>query len=305
MISVMSFSRPFAGGTPAPRSLPPILGWTNDHDPPRDSNSRSRFDGGAILHGLLRPDVTVEGGIRVTNRTEAKAAPLRHGSVTSLATEADPAANASAVTGAKIVLIGVKPYMVVDLLREIAPVLEAGTIVVSLAAGITIAAMEEALPDHVAVLRSMPNTPSVVGLGVTGLAAGTRSSDADLAVARSLFACVGDVVTIPEDKIDALSTISGSGPAYVFYLIEEWTRTAVDLGFSEHQAAVLVQGTFRGASELLANDVIAPDELRRRVTSPGGTTEKAVEVLQAADLKGLFDRASAAALARATEIASE
>jgi pyrroline-5-carboxylate reductase len=261
--------------------------------------------GGAILAGLLRPDVFVDGGIRVTNRTEAKAGLLRHGQVTSLATESDPAANASAVTGAKIVLIGVKPHMVVDLLTEIAPVLEPGTVVVSLAAGTTIATMEAVLPASIPVLRAMPNTPAVVGLGVTGLAAGARSSDADLALARSLFACVGEVVTIPESRIDALSTISGSGPAYVFYLIEELTRAAVDLGFTEHQASVMVQGTFRGASELLARDVVEPGELRRRVTSPHGTTERAVEVLQAADLKGLFDRATAAALARAREIASE
>lgn len=261
--------------------------------------------GGAILQGLLSPEVTVEGGLRVTNRSEAKAGALRRGAVTSLATETDPAANASAVTGAKLVLIGVKPYLVVDLLREIAPVLEAGTIVVSLAAGITTAAMEAVLPEHVAVLRSMPNTPAVVGLAVTGLAAGSRSSDADLALARSLFSCVGDVVTIPEEKIDALSTISGSGPAYVFYLIEEMTRAAVDLGFTDHQAATMVQGTFRGASELLAREVIDPAELRRRVTSPGGTTEKAVEVLQRADLKAVFDDAAAAALARAKEIGGE
>lgn len=261
--------------------------------------------GGSILSGLSRPGVVVEGGLRVTNRSEAKAAPLRHGGITSLATETDAAANASAVTGAKLALIGVKPYMVVDLLKEIAPVLEAGTIVVSLAAGITIETMEAVLPPHVPVLRSMPNTPSVVGMGVTGLAGGTRSSDADLALARSLFACVGEVVTIDESKIDALSTISGSGPAYVFYLIEEMTRAAVDLGFTEHQAATMVQGTFRGASELLAHDVIPPEELRRRVTSPNGTTEKAVEVLQSADLKGLFDRATSAALDRARAIASE
>lgn len=260
--------------------------------------------GGAILHGLLRPDVSVEGGVRVTNRTEAKAAQLRHDDVTSLATETDSAANASAVTGAKLVLIGVKPHMVLDLLREIAPVLEAGTVVVSLAAGITTSAMESVLPETVPVLRSMPNTPAVVGLAVTGLAAGSRSSDADLALARSLFACVGDVVTIPEDKIDALSTISGSGPAYVFYFIEEMTRAAIDLGFTPHQAATMVQGTFRGASELLAADVIEPEELRRRVTSPHGTTEKAVEVLQGGGLKELFDRATAAALARAREIAA-
>lgn len=259
--------------------------------------------GGAILAGLLGPDVDLVGGIRVTNRTEAKAAALRHGNVTSLATEIDPAANASAVVGAKIVLIGVKPHLVIDLLHEIAPALEAGTLIVSLAAGITTATMEAALPAHIPVLRSMPNTPSVVGLGVTGLAAGSRSSEADLALARSLFACVGEVVTVPEDKVDALSTVSGSGPAYVFYLVEELTRTAVDLGFTEHQAAVMVRGTFRGAAELLARDVVSPEELRRRVTSPNGTTERAVEVLQSGDLKGLFDRATAAALARAREIA--
>ncbi|RKR73045.1 pyrroline-5-carboxylate reductase [Frondihabitans australicus] len=260
--------------------------------------------GGAILSGLVHPDVTVEGGIRVTNRTEQKAVALRHGGVTSLATETDPAANASAVTGAKIVLIGVKPYMVIDLLREIAPVLEAGTIVVSLAAGITTAAMEEVLPETVPVLRSMPNTPAVVGLAVTGLAAGSRASDDDVALARRLFACVGEVVTIPEDKIDALSTISGSGPAYVFYLIEQLTRTAVDLGFTERQAATMVQGTFRGASELLAHEGLDPAELRRRVTSPNGTTERAVAVLEEGGLAGLFDRATAAALARAREIAA-
>ncbi len=261
--------------------------------------------GGAILAGLLRPDVLVEGGIRVTNRTEAKAAALRHSGVTSLALETDAQANASAVIGAKLVLIGVKPHMVVDLLREIGPVLEPGTVVVSLAAGITTETMEAALPESAVVLRSMPNTPAVVGLAVTGLAPGSRSSDADLALARSLFACVGDVVTVEEDRIDALSTISGSGPAYVFYLIEEMTRAAVDLGFSEHQAATMVQGTFRGASELLAADVIAPEELRRRVMSPKGTTERAVEVLQGASLHELFGRASAAALARAREIAAQ
>ncbi|WP_423919138.1 pyrroline-5-carboxylate reductase [Frigoribacterium sp. 2-23] len=265
--------------------------------------------GGAILSGLLSPDVVVDGGIRVTNRTEAKASALRKSDVSSFATETDPAANASAVVGAKIVLIGVKPHMVVDLLREVSPALEPGTIVVSVAAGITIAAMEEALPDSVSVLRAMPNTPSVVGLGVTGLAAGTRSSDDDLAAARAVFAAVGDVVVVPEDKIDALSTISGSGPAYVFYLIEQMQEAAVALGFTRAQAATMVQGTFRGASELLAaSDLLpkdaAPTELRRRVTSPNGTTERAVAELEAAGLSGVFDRAAAAALARAREIAA-
>jgi pyrroline-5-carboxylate reductase len=112
------------------------------------------------------------------------------------------------------------------------------------------------------------------------------------------------VLEIPEDKIDALSTISGSGPAYVFYLIEELTRTAVSLGFSAGEAATMVNGTFLGAAELLVISGEDPGELRRRVTSPKGTTERAIAELEAADLTSLFDRATAAALARAKELAA-
>jgi pyrroline-5-carboxylate reductase len=264
--------------------------------------------GGAVLAGLLGPDVVVEGGIRVTNRTEAKAGPLRQQGVTSSATETDPGANAAAVEGARLVLIGVKPHMVVDLLAEIAPALEPDAVVVSLAAGVTTATMEAALPASVAVVRSMPNTPSHVGLGVTGLSAGSRSSDDDLALARRLFEVVGDVVVVPESQIDALSTISGSGPAYVYLLVEALQEAAVGLGFTPAQAATMVQGTFRGASELLAvSDLTpaeeAPAELRRRVTSPGGTTERAVAVLEQGGLADLFGRAAQAALARNREIA--
>jgi pyrroline-5-carboxylate reductase len=206
--------------------------------------------GGAILSGLLAPSVTVEGGIRVTNRTEVKAAPLRSDAVTSYALEDEPSANRLAVAGARIVLLGVKPAMVPELLREIAPALAVDAIVVSVAAGVTIQTMEALVPQ--VVLRAMPNTPAVVGRGVTGLSAGTRGGADDLALARTLFETVGQVLEIPESKIDALSTISGSGPAYVFYLIEQLTRTAVSLGFTVSEATTMVNGTFLGASELLA-----------------------------------------------------
>ena len=151
----------------------------------------------------------------------------------------------------------------------------------SVAAGVTVATFESLLPESVAVIRSMPNTPAVVGRAVTGVSAGTRSSDADLALAVSLFETVGQVLVVPEEQIDALSTISGSGPAYVFYLIEQLTAAAVDKGFTAEQAALMVQGTFRGASELLAASDEDPAELRRRVTSPKGTTERAIAVLEA------------------------
>ncbi|MBF4617782.1 pyrroline-5-carboxylate reductase [Clavibacter sp. VKM Ac-2873] len=260
---------------------------------------------GAILGGLLQPGVEVDGDVRVTTRSAASAAALdERDGVAASSVEDDPDANRRAVRGARVVVVGVKPHMVPDLLREIAGDLDPGALVVSVAAGVTIATFESLLPEHVAVLRSMPNTPSLVGRGVTGLAAGTRSSLDDLALAHAVFATVGDVVEVPEERIDALSTISGSGPAYVFLLIEELTRTAEAKGFSPDEARVLVQGTFRGAVELLAASDDEPAELRRRVTSPKGTTERAVEVLQAADLSGLFDRATDAALARARELAA-
>ena len=258
--------------------------------------------GGAILSGLLNPEVEVTGGIRVTNRTVEKAEALAADGVTSLATSANPDANRVAVTGARIVLIGVKPGMVPDLLREVADSLEPDAIVVSVAAGVTIATMEALVPG--AVLRSMPNTPSVVGLGVTGLAAGTRSTDDDLAIVKELFETVGDVLVIPESQINALSTISGSGPAYVYFLIEQLTRTAEGLGFTPEQARTMVDGTFIGATQLLAASDSTPAELRAKVTSPKGTTERAIAELEAADLSAVFDRATAAALARAEELAA-
>lgn len=260
--------------------------------------------GEAILSGLLQPDVTVDGGIRVTNRTEAKAASLRSDAVLSYATESDPAANLAAVAGARIVLVAVKPQMVPDLLREIGSALDPGTVVISVAVGVTIATVESILPESVSVLRAMPNTPAVVGRGVTGLSEGSRSSAEDLALASALFRTVGEVIVVPESQIDALSTISGSGPAYVFYLIEELTRTAIGLGFTPEQAATMVNGTFLGAAELLVSSGETPQELRRRVTSPKGTTERAIAELEAAGLEQLFDRATAAALARATELAA-
>jgi pyrroline-5-carboxylate reductase len=260
--------------------------------------------GGAILNGLVQPGTAVSGPIRVTNRTEAKAAALRSDAVISYSTEVEPNANLAAITGARIVVVGVKPTMVPDLLREIAEALEPDAVVISVAAGVTIATIQSLLPPSVVVLRAMPNTPALVGRGVTGLAAGDRASASDLAMAHSLFATVGAVLEVPESKIDEVSAISGSGPAYVFYLIEQLTQTAVRLGFTAEQASLMVEGTFLGASELLAASGEQPRELRRRVTSPHGTTERAIAEMEKAELGSMFDRATASAIARAKEIAA-
>lgn len=261
--------------------------------------------GGAILRGVVASGIQVDGGITATNRTPEKAAALADlDGVRSIALSETTDGNADAVAKARIVLVGVKPAMVPDLLREIASHLADDAIVVSLAAGVTLQTFADNLGADVRVIRSMPNTPSTVGKGVTGLAAGAAASDDDLALVHRLFATVGAVVEVPESQIDALSTISGSGPAYVYLLIEELTKAAVGMGFSESDARVMVEQTFIGAAALLDASGEEPSELRRRVTSPKGTTEKAVAVLQDAHLDRTFADAAAAALARAKELAA-
>jgi pyrroline-5-carboxylate reductase len=224
--------------------------------------------------------------------------------VTTIALEERPDGNREALASARIVLVGVKPGMVPDLLREIAPHLAPDAIVVSLAAGVTLATFADALGADVHVIRSMPNTPATVGKAVTGLAAGPASTPDDMALVRRLFETVGAVIEVPESQIDALSTISGSGPAYVFLLIEEWTKVGLGLGFSEADARLMAEQTFIGSTALLEASGETPSEMRRRVTSPKGTTERAIAVLQDAHLEKTFADASAAALARARELAA-
>ena len=259
--------------------------------------------GGAVLQGLVASGIAPR--IVVTNRTAAKADALAGApGVESIALEREPGANLRAAAAADVVLVGVKPAMVPDLLRRIAPRLRPGTIVVSLAAGVTTATFEQLLGPEVSVLRSMPNTPAVVGRAVTGLAAGTTATPDDVEVVRRLFQTCGVVIELPESQIDALSTISGSGPAYVFLLIEELTRAAVGKGFGAAEARLMAEQTFIGAAALLEASGEDPAELRRRVTSPQGTTERAIAVLQDAHLDEVFSRATDAALARARELAA-
>jgi len=257
--------------------------------------------GGAILAGLRRPDVDM-GVVRVTTRSEASAAALRAEGVDARATEHDAGANRWAVQDARLVLLGVKPAQIVAVLDEVADALHAEALVLSVAAGIPTASMEAVVPN--AVVRAMPNTPALVGRGVTGVSGGARATAAHLALADDLFRTVGTVIELPENQIDALSTISGSGPAYVFLLVEEFTRAAVAMGFDDDVARLMVQQTFSGATALLDSSGEDPEELRRRVTSPRGTTERAVAVLQQAELGDLFTRAAEAALARARELAA-
>ncbi len=258
--------------------------------------------GGAILGGLVASGVPVDGGIRVVNRTEQKAAALRGPGVLSLSYEEVDDATEQALAGAKLVVLGVKPAGIPELLDEIRPMLDADAVVVSIAAGVTTARMESLVPN--AVVRTMPNTPSTVRRGITGVAPGTRATASIVALVSRLFETVGSVLVVPEAQIDALSAISGSGPAYVYFLVEQLTAAAERLGFSADDARTLAEGTFVGAGALLEASGEDPAELRRRVTSPKGTTERAIAVLESADLAGLLERAAEAAIARSRELAA-
>jgi len=254
---------------------------------------------------VVASGVQVDGGIVATNRPREKADALASlPGVTSISLDETPAGNTEAAAAARIILIGVKPAMVPDLLREIAPSLRDDAIVVSLAAGVTLATFTETLGEKTRTVRSMPNTPATVGRAVTGIAAGPAATDDDMALVRALFEKVGAVIEVPESQIDALSTVSGSGPAYVFLLIEKLTEAARGMGFSDADARLMSEQTFIGAAALLAASGEDPAELRRRVTSPKGTTERAVAVLQDARLDDVFAEATAAALARAKELAA-
>jgi pyrroline-5-carboxylate reductase len=261
--------------------------------------------GRAILAGLLAPHVQVESGIQVTNRSAENAATFDAESrVTAWATSTNPEANREAVRGARLVLIAVKPVMVPALLDEISSALEPGAIIVSVAGGVTTATLEAHLPAHASAVRTMPNTPSKVGLGVTGVCAGSRTTDADLELVTRLFATVGDVLVVPESQMDAVGAISGSGPAYVYYFMEALTAAAIAHGLTPEQADLSVRATFRGAVELLAESGDTPTELRRQVTSPKGSTERVIAVFDEVDLPGIFVRATAASIARSKEMAA-
>lgn len=258
---------------------------------------------GSVLDGLLAAGLD-PATVTLTTKSEGSAAAHRERGLDATASDTDPDANRRAVRGAALVVVGVKPYVIADLLDEVAADLEPGAVLVSVAVGTTTASMESRVPAGVRVVRALPNTPIGVGHGVTGVSAGASADSDAVALASSVFTASGQVIEVPETQLDALSAVSGSGPAYVFLLVEEWQRAAEALGFTPDQAATMVQGTLRGAVELLDQSDREPADLRRAVTSPKGTTERAVAVLQDADLADTFLRASRAAIARAEEIAA-
>lgn len=271
--------------------------------------------GGAILSGLTKPGVTVDGPIRVTTHSEGSAAAVSAAAgntaagsaasnVIAAATSHQADANRQAVRGARVVMLAVKPWLIHDVLRDIAADLEPDAIVVSVAAGVTTDSMQALVPAGVSVVRAMPNTPSTVGLGLTGICADSKSNPDALTVVRRIFETVGEVLEVSEHQMNALAAVSGSGPAYLFLYVEEMTAAAERLGFTPQQASLLATHTVIGAAELLRQSNDTPEQLRQNVTSPKGTTEQAIRVLQEANLGELFDRALAANVRRSEQLAA-
>lgn len=255
--------------------------------------------GQAIIHGLLSAEteaiVATVHSVESARRLEQEFG----GRVAALAIDENAEANLDAVRGAGVVLVAVKPRYVAELLAEIAPALAPGVVVVSVAAGVRLETYAEALPAGTAVVRAMPNTPSLVGKGLAGIVVPEGVSGAQAELARALFQSVGEVVDIREDEIDALAAVSGSGPAYFYLFVEKLTEAAMELGFDGATAVRLVSSTFVGSAALLEASGRSASELRAQVTSPGGTTMEAVAVFETGGWTDLATRAFDAAVEKA------
>ena len=193
--------------------------------------------------------------------------------------------NNAVLAAADVVILAVKPEVVDDVLRQLSGVDTTRHIFVSICAGITTARIEELLPKGSRVVRAMPNTPLLVGQGAVGLCRGAHATDDDLQLACALFAAAAPVVVRLDDEqlLDAVTAVSGSGPAYVFYLTEQMIAAGIAEGLEPDDARQLAVGTVIGAGALMAREPdVDPAELRRKVTSPGGTTQAAIEHLEQA-----------------------
>ncbi len=213
-------------------------------------------------------------------------------------------ANTEAAAGADTVALVVKPQDMGDVLDEIAPHLRAGQVVISLAAGITTDYIEKHIPDGIAVVRVMPNTPALVDEGMAAISPGTHCDEEHLALAEGMLSVTGRVVRVPEKQQDAVTAISGSGPAYLFFVVEAMIEAGVHLGLPRSTATELVVQTVVGSAKLLRETGTHPTVLREQVTSPGGTTAAAIRQLEDHKVRAAFITAMEAARDRSVALAA-
>lgn len=213
------------------------------------------------------------------------------------------ASNTEALAGASLVLLSVKPQVIDAAMSEIGGRLSGKELLVSVAAGVPISRLAGYCDKGVRIIRTMPNTPMLAGRGMVGLSRGPGVSDDDVSLVREVLGSVARVLELPEDKLDAVTAVSGSGPAYFFLLTECLAVAGEQAGLTAAESAELARETFIGAARLLDQQAdVDASELRRRVTSPGGTTAAALAVLSSADFAGLIERTVQAARDRSMEL---
>ncbi len=215
--------------------------------------------------------------------------------------------NAEAVAGADVVILAVKPQVMAEASDSIAPTVQAnGALTISIAAGITIASLQGRLGDDAAIVRCMPNTPALLGLGASALYGNAGVSAIQRGYAEDILSAVGVCTWVDsEAALDAITALSGSGPAYFFLFMEAMIDAGCELGLDRDTATLMTQQTALGAATMALESDVDLVELRRRVTSPAGTTERAVQSFEDSGLRDIVGKAMAAAEARAVEMAQE
>jgi pyrroline-5-carboxylate reductase len=264
-----------------------------------DTQKRIALVGTGVMGGAVLAGLVTEAGREVV---VVDAAPGRAARAAEEHGVAHADGVAEAARGADVVLIAVKPKDVAAVLADLAPVAGPGTLVVSVAAGLPCSFYEARLPAGVPVVRVMPNTPATIGRGTSAISAGTSASEAHLATVEALLRPTGLVVRVPEKEQDAVTAISGSGPAYVFYVIDALAEAGVVLGLGRDLATTLAVETVLGAAALVRESGEHPAVLRERVSSPAGTTVAALRRLDAAAVRAAFVDAAVAARDRAVEL---
>jgi len=210
--------------------------------------------------------------------------------------------NREVARSARLVVLSVKPQILDKVLREIGDQLSPGALVVSIAAGVDTEAIESAIADGVRVVRAMPNTPALVGAGATAIAAGKHASEADLATAKALFDAVGITVVLDESHLDAVTGLSGSGPAYIFLILEALSDAGVKVGLSRRSAQLLAAQTVLGSAKMLLETDEHVGRLKDMVTSPGGTAIAGLHTLEEGGLRTTLINAVETATKRAREL---
>jgi pyrroline-5-carboxylate reductase len=255
--------------------------------------------GETVVSAALRAGWSDE-DVRITERSAVRANELseRYG-----VRAAD--GNPKVARWADVVLVALKPHDVAGVLEEVRDALRPGTLVVSVAAGLTCAFYEGRLPEGTPVVRVMPNTPAVIGHGASAISAGTHATEEHLALTERILARTGLVVRAPEKDLDAVTAISGSGPAYVFYVIDAMAEAGVLLGLTRDRARELAVATVLGSAAMVRETGEHPVVLRERVSSPGGTTVAGVRELDAHGVRAAFIAAAEAARDRSVELGAQ